>query len=375
MNLNFKSLINIVIITIAVGFFVTHKADVAYGIDGLHVTTGGNVGIGTTSPGAKLSVAGNITLPEGSGIYSNNGGGLSVSGRMIYRDPATDIIHIGSPHYGNPLYIDPYGSYTGASVIINPVGGNVGIGTTAPSSILDTAGTIRVTGWTTPTAGSGGGGEIGYTSGNVYFQGYNRSVGNYIPTYFRGSPIILDGGNVGIGTSSPSYKLHVNGTAYATGAAGALSDLRHKKSVHPIPDGALNIIDSLRPVTYEWKNPVDSGMEGEQIGFIAQEVERILPGVVMTQDDEDKTKALKYNEFIPLLVKAVKELKTENDAKIKQLRAENDKAFQKLKAENEQLRNTLASLTDRQVALEDMLLAVSTTLSKEKMVKLGSVQK
>ncbi len=167
-------------------------------------------------------------------------------------------------------------------------------------------------------------------------------------------------GNVGIGTSSPSYKLHVEGTAYATGAAGSLSDLRHKKNVQPISDGALNIINDLRPVTYEWKNPADSGMEGTQIGFIAQEVEGVLPGIVMTQDDDDKTKALKYNEFVPVIVKAIQEVKKENET---------------LKAENEQLRNALASITDRQTALEDMFLAISTVIPKEKLAKLGGIQK
>jgi hypothetical protein len=180
--------------------------------------------------------------------------------------------------------------------------------------------------------GSTGDVRIGGSSGYLF---YDRSASN-----------------VGIGTTVPSYKLHVNGTAYATGGAGVLSDIRYKKNVQPISDGALNIINSLRPVTYEWKNPADRGMEGTQIGFIAQEVEKFLPGVVLTQDDEDKTKAMKYNEFIPVLVKAIQEVK----------------------AENEQLKNTLTALADRQTVLEDKFLTFSTTLPKEKPVKPGDVQ-
>ncbi len=64
----------------------------------------------------------------------------------------------------------------------------------------------------------------------------------------------------------------------------------------------------------------------------------------MIQDDEGQTKALKYNEFITELVKAVKEIKAEND----------------------QLKNKLAAFETRQAAIEDMLLALSTDLSKDK---------
>lgn len=77
---------------------------------------------------------------------------------------------------------------------------------------------------------------------------------------------------VGINTSAPGYQLHVNGTAYATGAAGALSDIRHKKDVATLVDGALDDVMRLRPVRFLWKDPKDDGMKGRQMGFIAQEL-------------------------------------------------------------------------------------------------------
>lgn len=120
-------------------------------------------------------------------------------------------------------------------------------------------------------------------------------------------------GNVGIGTISPSYPLHVNGTAYATGAAGALSDARHKKVIAALKDGALQNVMKLRPVTFEWKEPKDDGMRGQQIGFIAQEVEEVFPTVVLTQNNAEKTKGLKYNELVAVMAKAIQELKKEND--------------------------------------------------------------
>lgn len=54
-------------------------------------------------------------------------------------------------------------------------------------------------------------------------------------------------------------------------------------------------------------------MKGEQIGFIAQDVETVLPQTVLTANDADKTKGIKYDELIPVLTKALQELKSEDD--------------------------------------------------------------
>lgn len=118
-------------------------------------------------------------------------------------------------------------------------------------------------------------------------------------------------GNVGIGTTAPGYTLDVEGTVYATGGAGALSDIRHKKDIAALKDGALNTVMNLRPVTFWWKHPTDNGMRGEQIGFIAQQVEKVLPSAVLTMNDAEKTKGLKYMEIIPVLTKAIQEQQKE----------------------------------------------------------------
>ena len=48
------------------------------------------------------------------------------------------------------------------------------------------------------------------------------------------------------------------------------------------------------------------------LGFIAQEVEEVLPEVILTQDNEEQTKGLKYNALIPILTKAIQEPETQN---------------------------------------------------------------
>jgi hypothetical protein len=132
-------------------------------------------------------------------------------------------------------------------------------------------------------------------------------------TYFNG------GGNVAIGTDTASYRLHVNGTAYATGAAGALSDIRHKNNILNINAG-LDAVMLLRPISYLWNEELitDDGMQGLHFGFIAQEVKEILPDVILEQNNEEKTLGLKYNEIIPVLVKAIQE----QQAQINELKAQ-----------------------------------------------------
>jgi hypothetical protein len=119
------------------------------------------------------------------------------------------------------------------------------------------------------------------------------------------------GGNVGINIgagNSASYPLHVNGTAYATGAAGALSDCRRKQCIQSLSKG-LSEVMRLNPVEFEWKNQYinDCGMTGTQLGFIAQEVRDILPSSILVDSLNNDTLALKINEFIPILTKAIQE--------------------------------------------------------------------
>ena len=67
-------------------------------------------------------------------------------------------------------------------------------------------------------------------------------------------------------------------------------------------------------------------MKGQQIGFSAQEVEKVFPASLLTQRDRWKTKGLKYNELIPILTKALQEQQQE----IRVLRGENESKAVKL---------------------------------------------
>ena len=92
-----------------------------------------------------------------------------------------------------------------------------------------------------------------------------------------------------------------------TGDLNSTSDARLKENVEPIAN-ALSDITQLEGVSFDWK---DTGTRGH--GFIAQQVEPILPDVVQT-DDETGIKSINYVGMIGHLVEAIKEQQTQIDA-------------------------------------------------------------
>lgn len=115
------------------------------------------------------------------------------------------------------------------------------------------------------------------------------------------------------------------------------SDVRLKKDIADLdPEMGLNAVMKLRPVTYHWRM---GDTKKTELGFIAQDVEQILPELVgkgpdaeTVTDDGTKEKvtnvrALSYGSFVVPLVKAVQELKADNDnlrTLLKETRAEVD---------------------------------------------------
>ena len=117
-------------------------------------------------------------------------------------------------------------------------------------------------------------------------------------------------GNVGIGNMSPSYVLDVSGQARFTGNY-TTSDRRLKTNVADIGYG-LDTVMKLHPVFFDWKKPV-KGEEGRRVGFIAQEVRQVIPELVSIAPDAMQTEAVEYGNVTPVLVKAIQQLKSEND--------------------------------------------------------------
>jgi len=165
--------------------------------------------------------------------------------------------------------------------------GNIGIGMTSPAYTVDVNGNINV-------------------SGDLYKNGVVYSLGGSSQWTTLGSDIFYTGGNVGIGTTSPFYKLHVDGDIYAVGKVVAFSDERLKTDINSI-DNALNKVTNLRGVEYKMLNT-----DEKHIGVIAQEVEDICPELVVSKADY---KGVCYGNMVGLLIEAIKEL----NEKIKKL--------------------------------------------------------
>lgn len=106
-------------------------------------------------------------------------------------------------------------------------------------------------------------------------------------------------GNVGIGTTTTSYKLYVSGDIYATGDITAFSDIAIKEDITTI-ENALATVANLRGVKYTRKDTKE-----RKIGLIAQEVQPILPEVVVNADNNI---GVSYQTVVALLIEAVKEL-------------------------------------------------------------------
>lgn len=134
-------------------------------------------------------------------------------------------------------------------------------------------------------------------------------------TGFTGSSILTVKGStnrVGINCTNPSTELHVNGTISTTAATvstsvACSSDRRFKQNITPL-QSSLEKVLNLQGVNYDWRIdefPDKHFNEGQQIGFIAQEIEEVLPIVVKT--DQEGYKSVDYSRLTPVLVEAVKE--------------------------------------------------------------------
>ena len=119
---------------------------------------------------------------------------------------------------------------------------------------------------------------------------------------------VQDIGNTGnlltiTNNSTTRYIFKGDGTAYADVAWSTFSDQRLKENIKEIPYG-LKELELLRPVIFNRKHV----KEKEMIGFIAQEVKRVIPEVVVGEESEDCYLAVNYDSMIALLVKAIQEI-------------------------------------------------------------------
>lgn len=308
----------------------------------MRIQGNGNVGIGTSTPNAPLQFA-NVNVLRKIVFFevanNNNqfmGFGLS-TGTMRYQVAQTTDRHSFFA-----------GAGAGASNELMRIegNGNVGIGTTGPAYKLDIAGSgtlLRLQ--ATPandfprmsfvSTHASVGGVINREAAKDFFFGETTDAGRF---FFRGVGGVSVETRLGIGTATPGGQLELSldqGRKPGTATWTIVSDERLKNINGEYTKG-LEAILQLNTITYNYKNVGERVfdervLQTTQIGFSAQEVQKIFPEAVGT--DEDGFLNLNMHAIMVAYTNAIKEL----DQKIEQQERENAE----LKARLERLESLL----------------------------------
>ena len=200
-------------ITGGLGFYTNDSATYS-GVaeERMRIDATGNVGIGTTSPDYKLEVAGNCKITEGSLVVDGKTHSGSSEARSDY---ALQIGKTGTRNYKKLLYVGGVGKSNYGSVAVFESDTDNASYTFRPFEFRATFPTA----WNAGRASNGASIFMinnicsGTSSGTYYNEGSNFLVGNNL--YSANRTVIFNvkqNGNVGIGTASPSAKLHINET-------------------------------------------------------------------------------------------------------------------------------------------------------------------
>jgi len=238
------------------------------------------VGVGTETPTSKLHVQGTF--------YASNAalfGEKVTIGATNQTGAAANMLTVwgsnGSAGPDAPL------------LVVASNTGYVGIGTNAPRFKMDIFGDLNFNGAL-------------YQNGGAYVSSQWTTSG------LNPSNIYYALGNVGIGTLTPTERVHVVGNVFATGSFMSTSDRTFKKDLAVIGD-PLEKIASLTGYTFQRKKPdeelTNAAAAARETGLIAQDVLGILPEAVTRQSDG--MLSIAYGNLAGLFVEAIKELKKE----------------------------------------------------------------
>ena len=327
---------------IAAGDFTISQGSTATGgtyTPRLVISNAGNVGIGTSTPDTVLQVLGQVGIGTADGNYTQGTlrVGYSTGGYpgqlYLNADNNTGGAYIAW-NAGIKTSVDTATyAYTGAATKID---GQLGIfkfytaaSGTAGANITFTE-RMRIT--------SGGGLVINETTqqnGGYFLQvGGNNggcladAKGNGDANYYSTSTTI---GYHFYGDQTGGAKFYVvgGGQIYSTSTSiTGISDIRHKENIVNLETGLKELL-LLKPRRFDWKE--GKGSEKKNVaGFIAQELEEVLPDLVDdwkdTMDATEYLKAIRMSDLIPTVVKAIQEMNTKLDEQNKELKSRLDKA-------------------------------------------------
>lgn len=246
----------------------------------LTITNTGKVGIGTTSPTELFHIR-------------NNG-----DRRPLFVENASNFGAFISSS-GNPGYtLDIQNTGTGGGLRIDVANHS------NPSTALD----VYMSG----NAGNAAKFQLANPSNsNPAIEVYTGGLGN--AGYFQISNNSSSAAALVARTSGSGYAGYFYGNVCATGNIGSCSDMRYKKQITPLMH-SLKKVQLLNGISYQWRTdefPEKSFKKGNQIGLIAQDVEKVYPEVVLT--DKDGYKSVDYSKLVAVLIEAVKEQQKQID--------------------------------------------------------------
>jgi hypothetical protein len=274
--------------------------NVIYGIN-MNSASTGNVAIG----GVPTATSSTGILPIGSFAKLQVAGTLGITNTPTSASSVTNYLYVDANGIVGQAPL-PGGAGGG---ITNSCTSNIGIvprnsdalGNLGCSQIYDNGGTIVTIG----AAGTTSTGTTGITSVGIGEpNGFDFNYSALTDYAYQGPTAIPTTGTLSLG---------VNGVVEALGYY-ATSDKRYKKNIKTISD-ALSQIKQLRGVSYNWNQeayPTKNFNATPQLGFIAQEVETVVPEAVIK--DKDGYYAMNYTAIIPVLNEGIKEQQTEIDS-------------------------------------------------------------
>ncbi len=244
-----------------------------------------------------------------------------------------------SPGDANSTVGTNYAGYFNADHTGNVDNNNFGLYVVSRTRNGGSIGGSNYAGYFYGAASNSGGGGYGTIAGNNFglrvvmsSQGVGNGTYGIYQTGDAGTENYFQS-TVGINTTSGAGVLNVNGVATKTGGGvwTVFSDFRSKENINSYTKGLKELLQ-LRPVSFNYKKSFGFGTE-THVGFIAQEVEKIVPTMV-TEADMHGLKDFKQvdtNEVTFMLINAIKELQTENKT---------------LKTENKSMKNRIEAIEE-----------------------------
>jgi len=345
------------------------------------VTGAGAVGIGLGNPSGALHVVGGDSYftdqplnnysssRSAQSVVTDNLRAASDNGIRLYDGNSNGHLHLGNLGY---TYMQSYNTSSigpgvlgtssidlddnanFANFVINPLGGNIGAGTIAPTEQLHVNGNLKIGLLNSGTTQPAGYGDAIIFSGapdvSATFDGENSdpislrrfnvaSDQSELRLIIGDNNQVQDAFSIGYGNFAEVFRFETAGAAKKPGGGtwAATSDKRTKKDITNFSDG-LNVLTQINPVNFKYNglyNTTENGVD--YVGIIAQDVKKVAPYMIgsyeasKTKDSAIKEEILNYDGgtyMLYILVNSVKE----QQEQIEKLKKSNELLMEEVKA-------------------------------------------